>query len=101
MSSEVALEKSRFRYRLITNTAEAIKWWSGFHKHNEDDKGAAANHDAEDDLADFVVGPDSLFSRLRTDADFPQPIRRTEPKVGRNEPCPCGSGKKYKRCCGL
>ena len=23
-----------------------------------------------------------------------------EPKVGRNEPCPCGSGLKYKRCCG-
>jgi uncharacterized protein len=23
------------------------------------------------------------------------------PKTGRNEPCPCGSGKKYKRCCGL
>ncbi|OYD08064.1 preprotein translocase subunit SecA [Paludifilum halophilum] len=28
-----------------------------------------------------------------------QPIRRTE-KVGRNQPCPCGSGKKYKHCCG-
>lgn len=27
-------------------------------------------------------------------------IRRTTPKVGRNEPCPCGSGKKYKNCCG-
>ncbi len=27
-------------------------------------------------------------------------IRRQEPKVGRNEPCPCGSGKKYKHCCG-
>jgi preprotein translocase subunit SecA len=26
--------------------------------------------------------------------------RRTGPKVGRNDPCPCGSGKKYKRCCG-
>ncbi len=26
--------------------------------------------------------------------------RRTEPKVGRNDPCPCGSGKKFKRCCG-
>jgi hypothetical protein len=26
--------------------------------------------------------------------------RRSEPKVGRNEPCPCGSGKKYKLCCG-
>jgi preprotein translocase subunit SecA len=27
-------------------------------------------------------------------------IRRSEPKVGRNDPCPCGSGKKYKKCCG-
>jgi len=26
---------------------------------------------------------------------------RTEPKVGRNDPCPCGSGKKYKKCCGV
>ncbi|MGE3189469.1 MAG: SEC-C metal-binding domain-containing protein [Vicinamibacterales bacterium] len=25
---------------------------------------------------------------------------RAPPKVGRNEPCPCGSGKKYKKCCG-
>src|SRR6266403_2105659 len=30
--------------------------------------------------------------------DFP--VRRSLPKVGRNEPCPCGSGKKYKNCCG-
>jgi preprotein translocase subunit SecA len=30
----------------------------------------------------------------------PQPVRRAEPKVGRNEPCPCGSGKKYKKCHG-
>ncbi|HIE11729.1 MAG TPA: hypothetical protein EYP62_08950, partial [Kiritimatiellae bacterium] len=28
------------------------------------------------------------------------PVRRTQPKVGRNDPCPCGSGKKYKKCCG-
>ena len=27
-------------------------------------------------------------------------IRREEPKIGRNDPCPCGSGKKYKKCCG-
>ena len=25
---------------------------------------------------------------------------RNEPKIGRNDPCPCGSGKKYKNCCG-
>ncbi len=28
------------------------------------------------------------------------PIVRTEPKIGRNDPCTCGSGKKYKKCCG-
>jgi len=30
----------------------------------------------------------------------PEPARREAPKVGRNDPCPCGSGKKYKKCCG-
>lgn len=29
-----------------------------------------------------------------------EPYVREEPRVGRNEPCPCGSGKKYKKCCG-
>ncbi|HUT01435.1 MAG TPA: preprotein translocase subunit SecA [Phycisphaerae bacterium] len=29
-----------------------------------------------------------------------QTIRRNVPRVGRNDPCPCGSGKKYKKCCG-
>jgi uncharacterized protein YecA (UPF0149 family) len=29
-----------------------------------------------------------------------QTVRRDEPKVGRNDPCPCGSGKKYKKCHG-
>lgn len=35
--------------------------------------------------------------RARHDLDPAEPTR----KAGRNEPCPCGSGKKYKRCCGL
>jgi preprotein translocase subunit SecA len=30
----------------------------------------------------------------------PKPVKRTGKKVGRNDPCPCGSGKKYKKCCG-
>ena len=32
--------------------------------------------------------------------DIDRTVRREEPKVGRNDPCPCGSGKKYKNCCG-
>ncbi|MFL6648701.1 MAG: SEC-C metal-binding domain-containing protein, partial [Sulfurifustaceae bacterium] len=30
----------------------------------------------------------------------PRPVVRKQPKVGRNQPCPCGSGKKYKHCHG-
>jgi len=30
----------------------------------------------------------------------PRPVVRTGPKAGRNDPCPCGSGKKFKKCCG-
>jgi len=51
-------------------------------------------------------GTDGFFTR-RLDLvkslgfdDQPRPIVRTEPKIGRNDACPCGSGKKYKKCCG-
>ncbi len=30
----------------------------------------------------------------------PKPVVRATPKTGRNDPCPCGSGKKFKKCCG-
>jgi preprotein translocase subunit SecA len=35
------------------------------------------------------------------EGDAKAPMRRAEPKVGRNDPCPCGSGKKYKKCHGV
>jgi len=34
------------------------------------------------------------------DRGAPAPVHRSERKIGRNDPCPCGSGKKYKKCCG-
>ncbi|MDB2360557.1 preprotein translocase subunit SecA [Porticoccaceae bacterium] len=42
-------------------------------------------------------------SEVETDqnsSDTAKPVLRSAPKVGRNSPCPCGSGKKYKQCCG-
>jgi preprotein translocase subunit SecA len=42
-----------------------------------------------------VHGPDCDH-----DHDHTQPHRRETPKLGRNDPCPCGSGKKYKKCHG-
>lgn len=35
-----------------------------------------------------------------SEIEKPQPFTRSEAKVSRNEPCTCGSGKKYKKCCG-
>jgi uncharacterized protein len=41
------------------------------------------------------------YRRTATQADLhPGPVRRAAPKTGRNDLCPCGSGKKYKKCCG-
>jgi len=34
------------------------------------------------------------------DSGVKKPVKRKEKKIGRNDPCPCGSGKKYKKCCG-
>jgi preprotein translocase subunit SecA len=52
------------------------------------------------------VGQFAMAERQRAAAQAPQgdqkvkQIRLDHPKVGRNDPCPCGSGKKYKKCCG-
>lgn len=40
-----------------------------------------------------------VFSGGDNPSNKPRPVRR-EKKIGRNQPCPCGSGKKYKKCCG-
>jgi len=73
--------------------------------------------EVHDQLAPFggMAGPETSTSVMPTEAggsapggeggsEFKLPagvtIRRQMPKVGRNEPCPCGSGKKFKQCCG-
>jgi len=56
---------------------------------------------AHDEVGQFVMA-----QRQRAAAQAPQgelkvkQIKLEQPKVGRNDPCPCGSGKKYKKCCG-
>jgi preprotein translocase subunit SecA len=45
-------------------------------------------------------GPASIHDAVHAKPQNPAPVKRDEPKVGRNDPCPCGSGKKYKKCHG-
>ncbi len=51
------------------------------------------------EVAEFIK-IDGEWKFLDGDVSGPDPIRRDAPKVGRNDICPCGSDKKYKKCCG-
>jgi uncharacterized protein len=75
------------------------------HEHDEDpeQRPPAISPQKRDELLGMMVGGLTLiyrhFAPTRRTAPR-EPVRRTTPKVGRNEPCPCGSGRKYKLCCG-
>lgn len=65
----------------------------------------AAYYAAEN--AEHALHEKSEFARLdgrwlytRTVRNGPAPAKPPAPKAGRNDPCPCGSGKKFKHCCG-
>lgn len=57
------------------------------------------NHTQQASVLEGVQGDASEQSSAQA-SDTAQPVRRDMPKVGRNEACPCGSGKKYKQCHG-
>ncbi|HEU4613601.1 MAG TPA: SEC-C metal-binding domain-containing protein, partial [Kofleriaceae bacterium] len=65
------------------------------------EQGVADKADAEVD-AEVAAKAAARRGKARTAGDGPTtaPIKRERPKVGRNDPCPCGSGKKYKKCHG-
>lgn len=44
--------------------------------------------------------PNEIAAMYRSTSRIARPISPCKPKIGRNDPCPCGSGLKYKRCCG-
>ena len=64
--------------------------------------GASKSDYVEDDTARAMQGKGHLPEEAQVPEreKKPQTVRREEPKIGRNDPCPCGSGKKYKNCCG-
>ena len=63
-------------FQLVEDTIQEMEWWACFH-----------------------VEPNPSVARFAQSAP-PVQFQRPNPKIGRNDPCPCGSGKKYKKCCG-
>lgn len=58
--------------------------------------------DEGEDLGDTEISMEEVMEEMSGGVPFgslAQPIKRERPKIGRNEPCPCGSGKKFKKCC--
>ncbi len=53
-----------------------------------------------DQFAEGLADEIMEVRRFWFEAGYPETVRRASPKVGRNDPCPCGSGKKHKNCCG-
>ncbi len=100
-------------------SAEEIKEWSELMSWQELEILETRNGAPEDEtgevsfLAHYTLK--GMPQKLREDAFFrkeegrwyyvegtvhgAEPARRESPKIGRNDPCPCGSGKKYKKCC--
>jgi nickel-dependent lactate racemase len=109
---QVVTEKEAFRTRdwlppAFANTdkpgpaADEMSWWGTLEENDDEpvDWDEKEDWDSEPDFDDTLPdwAPPSPY--VAPDHLAPQPYV-APPKVGRNEPCPCGSGKKYKKCCG-
>jgi Protein of unknown function (DUF1186)/SEC-C motif len=71
--------------RLVSDTVAEMGWWACF----------------REDRQNRAKGPAQASANSGPKSGAPaSQIKRAMPKVGRNERCPCGSGKKYKKCCG-
>lgn len=79
-----------------------------YHEHDEDPDmrpEPISREQREEVIAHMAAGLVGAYRYFRSQGEAyaslpaPEPQRGT-PKVGRNDPCPCGSGKKYKKCCG-
>lgn len=105
------LETAKRPYVEEANGGE-IKWTRlAIHAHEPGAKPGTAFVDFtayfEDGGSEHAMHEKSEFAQIdgqwfyaRTVRTGPAPVRSSAPKVGRNDPCPCGSGKKLKQCCG-
>ncbi len=93
------------KYCVITDAIGEMEWWASFHPEDEEPDGF------QDQEARLRAVPHPVLPSMEHNFRPREPIDEEpqydlsvpfvrEPKIGRNEPCPCGSGLKYKKCCG-
>ena len=93
--SELEVEPGNPNYRMVD---DYITW---FVNAPEADVADDLDEDWEEDFEDDDYGEedDDLNDEVEDDLEEEPPPPPTRQKAGRNDPCPCGSGKKFKKCC--
>jgi Protein of unknown function (DUF1186)/SEC-C motif len=81
------VRRTRERHPPVDDVAAATAWWDRRSRNTDDEDDLLLDEDDDWDESDDGY------------TEIAEPYR-APPRVGRNEPCPCGSGKKYKKCCG-
>ena len=95
-SEEISyLDERLFPLMVLTGEAE-----SAAREHGEDWPDGREREQIESECEEELPQAVTDIYRFWMAKRGTETIRRDEPKIGRNEPCPCGSGKKFKQCCG-
>ena len=94
MVNSIKEEFVKFCYNVTVQTTTERKNVMGYGEGHKDEFSEEQYLEAagEGEMPDGTVIPEREHKQ--------ETFRREQPKVGRNDPCPCGSGKKYKHCCG-
>ena len=119
METDFLFDSLHPKYREDYDPKQTRQWaaeseWEGLEIVNTENGGKDDAAGKVEFIADYTVKGDknrhhelALFEKYNdawyfTDGSAvpPKQVVRTGPKIGRNDPCPCQSGKKYKKCCG-
>lgn len=102
IQAEGNVEEDQKRYRLVDSAADEMSWWACYAPGSEREE--APQPEAMSSVVSEFPPQEPDLEMAPADrsgwAEPREPYRRAMPKVGRNDPCPCGSGKKFKKCCG-
>mgnify|MGYP003136594116 FL=1 len=99
------VQTKRYRDVIISTEQSEADWYFSGAPAPTDGKGSWEQGDGDDEQLRLLESVcvqheiDHLNGIVCMDRRIDVTVKRSEKKVGRNEPCPCGSGKKYKKCC--
>ena len=90
----------RERMSLVADAISEMSWWAAFDASAPEESVEFDKEPNLDALTPSEPVQDKISPDYRRSDSIHGALVRRSPKIGRNDPCPCGSGKKHKKCCG-